>query len=90
MDRWVFIQISIKFELHYVLSNYDRSDFHNIIHAASVASLTFYRKFPIETMDANVIGLRNLLENQLLFQNKKIYILDFYFFLKRNLWGSCT
>jgi UDP-glucuronate decarboxylase len=33
-----------------------------IIHAASIASPTFYRQFPIETMDANVIGLRNLLD----------------------------
>jgi len=33
-----------------------------IVHAASLASPTYYRQFPIETMDANVIGLRNLLE----------------------------
>ncbi|MDB5249653.1 MAG: NAD-dependent epimerase/dehydratase [Segetibacter sp.] len=33
-----------------------------IIHAASIASPIYYRLFPIETMDANVIGLRNLLE----------------------------
>ncbi len=33
-----------------------------IIHAASIASPTYYRLHPIETMDANVIGLRNILE----------------------------
>jgi UDP-glucuronate decarboxylase len=33
-----------------------------IIHAASVASPTFYRKYPIETMDANVTGVRLLLD----------------------------
>lgn len=33
-----------------------------IIHAASIASPKFYRKHPIETMDANVNGLRNLLD----------------------------
>lgn len=33
-----------------------------IIHAASVASPIYYRKYPIETMDANVKGLRHLLE----------------------------
>lgn len=33
-----------------------------IIHAASIASPVAYRKRPIETMDANVLGLRNLLE----------------------------
>lgn len=37
-------------------------DFHYIVHAASIASPTFYRRYPIETMDANVNGLRNLLE----------------------------
>jgi dTDP-glucose 4,6-dehydratase/UDP-glucuronate decarboxylase len=39
---------------------FPESDF--IIHAASIASPTYYRIHPIETMDANVIGLRNLLE----------------------------
>jgi UDP-glucuronate decarboxylase len=40
----------------------DMDDFDFIIHAASIASPTFYRQFPIETMDANVNGLRYLLE----------------------------
>lgn len=52
-----------------------------IIHAASVASPIFYRKNPIETMDANVIGLRNLLdgaiarpvESFLFFSSSEIY-----------------
>lgn len=33
-----------------------------IIHAASIASPTYYRKCPIETMDANVNGLRFILD----------------------------
>ena len=33
-----------------------------LIHAASIASPIFYRKYPIETMDANVNGLRFLLD----------------------------
>lgn len=33
-----------------------------IIHMASIASPTFYRKYPIETADANVLGLRKLLD----------------------------
>lgn len=36
--------------------------FDYVIHAASIASPTYYRKFPIETMDANVNGLRLLLD----------------------------
>ena len=38
----------------------DRFDF--IIHAASIASPVVYRKYPLETLDTNVSGLRNMLE----------------------------
>ena len=41
-------------------ANHGSFDF--IIHAASIASPTFYRQYPIETMDANVTGIRNVLE----------------------------
>lgn len=37
-------------------------DVEYIIHAASIASPIFYRKFPIETMDANINGLRFMLD----------------------------
>lgn len=40
----------------------DIGDVSYIIHAASIASPIYYRKNPIETMDANVNGLRYLLE----------------------------
>lgn len=33
-----------------------------IIHMASIASPTFYRQYPIETLDANIWGLRKLLD----------------------------
>lgn len=33
-----------------------------IYHMASIASPIFYRKYPIETMDANIRGLRSILE----------------------------
>mgnify|MGYP001576934933 FL=1 len=41
--------------------SYD-GDINFIIHAASIASPTFYRQYPIETIDANVLGTRNLLQ----------------------------
>lgn len=41
----------------------DEPTFDFILHAASVASPTFYRRYPIETMDANVGGLRLLLDH---------------------------
>jgi UDP-glucuronate decarboxylase len=34
-----------------------------VVHAAGIASPTFYRRFPIETIDANVTGLRVLLDH---------------------------
>ena len=40
----------------------DMGDFEWVVHAAGVASPTYYRAHPIETMDAN-IGLRNLLDH---------------------------
>jgi UDP-glucuronate decarboxylase len=37
-------------------------DFEYVIHAAGIASPTYYRQHPIATMDANVTGLRQLLD----------------------------
>ncbi len=33
-----------------------------IVHAASIASPTYYRQYPLETIDANVMGTRHLLQ----------------------------
>jgi UDP-glucuronate decarboxylase len=54
-----------------------------IIHAASIASPIFYRKRPIETMDANVIGLRNLLEHSRAFPPE-----SFLFFSSSEIYGD--
>src|SRR3954454_2508433 len=43
----------------------DAGPFDFFVHAASIASPTFYRQHPIETMDANVHGLRLLLDRAL-------------------------
>jgi nucleoside-diphosphate-sugar epimerase len=40
----------------------DIGDVAYIVHAASIASPIYYRKYPVETMDANVNGLRYLLD----------------------------
>jgi len=40
----------------------DYGSFDYIIHAASIASPTYYRRYPIETIDANVGGLKALLD----------------------------
>lgn len=46
-----------------------------IIHAASIASPIYYRKYPLETMDANVNGLRQLLEHT---RHKKVESLLYF------------
>lgn len=54
-----------------------------IIHMASIASPTFYRQFPIETLDANIWGLRALLD---LYAEKSIKGL--LFFSSSELYGD--
>lgn len=51
------IEADISKELPLEVYNFDY-----IIHAASIASPTYYRLHPIETIDANVNGIRSLLE----------------------------
>lgn len=46
-----------------------------IYHMASIASPVFYRKYPIETLDANIWGLRRLLD---FYQDKQIRGLAFF------------
>jgi UDP-glucuronate decarboxylase len=46
-----------------------------VVHLASIASPIYYRKYPIQTIDANVWGLRKLLDY---FSNKNLKNLLFY------------
>jgi len=43
----------------------DIGDHEYLVHAASIASPTYYRQYPIQTMDANVGGLRHILDYSL-------------------------
>ena len=54
-----------------------------IIHMASIASPMFYRQYPIETLDANIWGLRSLLDFY-----KKRDIKGFLFFSSSELYGD--
>ncbi len=66
----------------------DTGDYQYIIHAASIASPTYYRMHPIETMDANVNGVRVLLEYSQA-QRKKAKSLDgFLFFSSSEVYGD--
>lgn len=66
----------------------DMSDFQYIIHAASIASPTYYRIFPIETMDANVTGLRSLLEYSRMQKKGKSPVEGILFFSSSEIYGD--
>ncbi len=55
-----------------------------VIHGASVASPVFYRKYPIETIDANIWGLRNILE----FYKASSEIKGLLFFSSSEIYGD--
>lgn len=59
-----------------------------IVHAASIASPTYYRKDPIGTMDANVNGLRNLLDHAKKQQDAGDAIGGFLFFSSSEIYGD--
>ncbi len=43
----------------------DEGPFNYVVHAAGIASPIYYRRHPIDTMDANIKGLRTLLDHAL-------------------------
>ncbi len=69
---------------------FDMPAFHYIIHAASIASPIFYRKHPIATMDANVNGLRSLLDYSRLQQQRGTPVEGFLFFSTSEIYGDPT
>ncbi|HEX8325579.1 MAG TPA: NAD-dependent epimerase/dehydratase family protein [Tepidisphaeraceae bacterium] len=59
-----------------------------IIHAASIASPVYYRKDPIGTMDANINGLRNLLDHALKQKDTARPVRGFLFFSSSEIYGD--
>lgn len=54
-----------------------------IVHAASIASPTFYRQFPVETIDANIWGLRRMLD-----ASREMNLKGFLFFSSSEIYGD--
>jgi UDP-glucuronate decarboxylase len=77
----------VKHDIRNPLPN-DMGDFQYIIHAASIASPTYYRKDPIGTMDANVNGLRMLLNYFKQQQEKGKEVGGFLFFSSSEIYGD--
>lgn len=63
-------------------------DFEYIIHAAGIASPIYYRKHPIETMDANINGLRALLEYSRRQCERQKKVLGFLFYSSSEIYGD--
>jgi nucleoside-diphosphate-sugar epimerase len=68
----------------------DIGDYQYIIHAASIASPIYYRLHPIETMDANVNGLRFLLEYCQQQKETPHPVEGFLFFSSSEVYGDPT
>jgi UDP-glucuronate decarboxylase len=61
-----------------------REDIHYIIHAAGLASPVYYKKYPLETIESAISGIRNLLE--LARKNKELE--GFLFFSSSEIYGD--
>ena len=68
----------------------DMADHEFVIHAASIASPTYYRRDPIGTMDANVNGLRALLDHARAQQQRKRPVEGFLFLSSSEIYGDPT
>lgn len=64
--------------------------FDYIIHAASIASPTFYRKYPIETINANVQGLYKILDYLLARKSAEKPVKGLLYFSSSEIYGDPT
>lgn len=62
--------------------------FEYLIHAASIASPIYYRQHPLETMDANVDGLRRLLDWAAAQKSTSVPVEGFLFFSTSEIYGD--
>lgn len=68
----------------------DTPDFDYVVHAAGIASPTYYRRRPIEVMDANVEGLRRLLDHSRAQVDRGNAVRGFLFFSSSEVYGDPT
>ncbi len=101
-DNWIrgvpAWQESLAADEHLTLATHDvrepmpteAPDFDYVIHAASIASPTYYRQHPIETMDANVQGLRNLLDYALARRDRGAPLSGLLYYSTSEIYGDPT
>lgn len=66
----------------------DMPDFDYIVHAAGIASPKYYRLKPLETMDANINGLRSLLDHARARQDTGHPVKGMLFFSSSEIYGD--
>src|SRR5262249_54145958 len=81
-DRLVLLPIDIAEGRVESIPGADRAT--HVIHMASIASPSFYRQFPLRTIDANVWGLRRLLD----FYARSSNLKGFLFFSSSEIYGD--
>ncbi len=62
--------------------------FQYIIHAAGIASPIYYRKYPLQTIDANINGLRNLLDYSVRQAERGKPVEGFLFYSSSEIYGD--
>ncbi len=66
----------------------DMPDFSFVIHAAGIASPIYYRRFPIKCMDANINGLRYLLDYSVASRSTDVPVEAFMFYSSSEIYGD--
>lgn len=66
----------------------DIGEFQYVIHAAGIASPKFYRKYPLQTIDANINGLRNLLDYSVRQAERGRPVEGFLFYSSSEIYGD--
>lgn len=67
-----------------------KQNFDYVVHAASIASPIFYRQYPIETINANVQGLYNVLDYMVKKSKTKNPVKGMLFFSSSEIYGDPT
>jgi nucleoside-diphosphate-sugar epimerase len=68
----------------------DMPDFSFIIHAAGIASPMYYRRYPLKCMDANINGLRYLLDYSVASKKTDVPVEAFMFYSSSEIYGDPT
>jgi nucleoside-diphosphate-sugar epimerase len=66
----------------------DIGHFDYVVHAAGIASPIYYRQKPLACIDANLIGLRNLLDYAVAERNSKRPLAGFLFYSSSEIYGD--